>query len=45
MNHSEIGDGGRADRLSRQVVDGFQACGTTFWRRSPHNSDLMKYIW
>jgi len=29
----------------KTIENGYQACGTTFWRRLPHNSDLMKYLW
>ena len=29
----------------KTIENGFQPCGSTFWRHLPHNSDLMKYIW
>ena len=30
-----------ATRNQGKLENGFQACGTTFWRRLLHNSDLM----
>jgi hypothetical protein len=28
-----------ARNQDKAIENGFQACGTTFWRRLPHNSD------
>jgi hypothetical protein len=29
-----------ARNQGKAIENGFQACGTTFWKRLPHNSDL-----